>query len=325
MEDRSPSHSQPMTRRGFFKAAGAAAMVLGPVGRLTAGAESHAPKGFRFAHLTDIHVQPQLRAGEGFRACLTAVHRLKPRPDFLLTGGDLVMDVLGADEPRAKTLFDLYTRICRDSDIPIHNCVGNHDVFGWNPKAKISPEHVSYGKKMVMERLALPKTTYSFDHKGWHFCVVDDILPNKKPCWQGGISEQDLEWLDRDLSAAGDLPKVVCAHIPFISVYGFRNQEIKDDKETHLKVNKASVCRNPGPILSAFRKHKVNLALAGHTHENERIRYDGTSHIIQGAVSGSWWNGPRYDNPEGFGVIDVRADGSFEHSYHTYGWKAETK
>jgi len=327
MKKRSLSRSQPMTRRGFFKAAGTAAIALGPGGKLAAGADSHPPEGFRFAHLADIHVQPALRADEGFRACMAAVHRLKPRPDFILTGGDLVMDVLGAREQSAKMLFDLYTGICKDSDISLYHCVGNHDAFGWSPKAKVSPDHVSYGKKMVMERLGLPKTTYSFDHKGWHFCVVDDVLPSKHPrwCWQGGITEADLDWLDRDLGAVGNRPKVVCAHIPFVTVSSFRGQEIKDANESYLKVHKASACRNPGPILSAFRKHKVNLALAGHTHENERIQYRGTTHIIQGAVCGAWWKGPHRGNPEGFGVIDVRADGSFEHHYHTYGWKAQPK
>jgi hypothetical protein len=71
-----------------------------------------------------------------------------------------------------------------------------------------------------------------------------------------------------------------------------------------------------------MRRHKVNLALSGHKHENETIRYEHTTHIEDGAVSGAWWRGAHNGNPEGFGIIDVKPDGTFEHHYQTYGWKA---
>ena len=48
---------------------------------------------FTFAFLTDIHLQPERNATEGFRAAIAEVNVLKP--DFVITGGDLVMDVLG--------------------------------------------------------------------------------------------------------------------------------------------------------------------------------------------------------------------------------------
>ncbi|UCD29560.1 MAG: metallophosphoesterase, partial [Planctomycetota bacterium] len=276
---------------------------------------------FRFAHLADIHVQHSLRAEEGFSKCLAAVHALRPRPDFILTGGDLVMDVLAADEGQAKKLFDLYTSICKDSDIPIWQCIGNHDVFGWSSRGKVAPNHVAYGKKMAQQRLNLPRTTYSFDHKGWHFCVVDDILPFEGEGWQGGITEKDLDWLSRDLATAGGKHKVLCAHMPIITISVFRDVNISDHPQ--IGVSKKAMCRNPGPILKLLRQHNVDLVLAGHTHQNESLRYDNTTYIGHGAVCGAWWKGPYLGNAEGFGVIDVHSDGHFEHCYHTFGWQAE--
>ncbi|MHC4795714.1 MAG: metallophosphoesterase, partial [Planctomycetota bacterium] len=223
MENRMKQMSNGLTRRQLLKSAGAAGGLTILPHAASAGKErSNRSQAFRFAHLADIHVQPHLRADEGFRKCLAAVHVLKPRPDFILTGGDLVMDVLAADEGQAKQLFDLYTSICKDSDIPVYQCIGNHDVFGWDSKGKVAPNHVMYGKKMVRERLNLPRTTYSFDYKGWHFCVVDDILPFTGHGWQGGISEEDFDWLSHDLTEAGKRPKVLCAHMPIVSVTVFR-------------------------------------------------------------------------------------------------------
>lgn len=45
--------------------------------------------GFSFAFLTDIHVQPETRATEGFKAAITEVNKLKP--EFVITGGSLWM------------------------------------------------------------------------------------------------------------------------------------------------------------------------------------------------------------------------------------------
>ena len=322
-----------LTRRGFLGAAGAAALAasIGRGGR--AWAESgnaiatspHVAQPFRFVHLTDIHVEPELQGGQGFRKCLDAVHALDPRPDFVLSGGDLVFDILSQSEPRAKELFDLYLSIKKDCDIPWHECIGNHDVFGWSSKSKIAPDHASYGKKMVQERLGLERTTYSFDHKGWHLCVVDDIQPLKGQAgYEGGFSEEDLHFLDNDLKAAASAPKILCTHIPVMTVTVFRNAEAKKS-DPHLSVSALDMCRNPGAILKLLHQHRVNLVLTGHQHENETLVYEHTTHIEDAAVCGAWWRGPHNGFPEGFGVIDVRADGTFEHQYQTYGWKADAK
>src|SRR5688500_701824 len=44
-------------------------------------------RGLRIAHLTDMHVQPELRGGEGFAAALESLKRLDPPPAFVVTGG----------------------------------------------------------------------------------------------------------------------------------------------------------------------------------------------------------------------------------------------
>jgi len=281
------------------------------------------PTGFRFVHLTDIHVQPELRADEGFRQCLKEVHALSPRPDFILTGGDLVMDVLAADEARSKTLFDLFLAICRDSDIPFKHCIGNHDVFGWSRKHTVAADHVLYGKKMVQERMNLEHTTYSFDHKGWHFAIVDDILPSTVPNkdYEGGFSEPDLDWLGKDLVSAGAKPKLLCTHVPILSSAIFRAFVAKEAGVQNV-ADRSLICRNAGEILKVLKDNAVNLVLTGHLHENETHTYQGTTHVGEGAVCGAWWKGVNNGSPEGFGVIDVKKDGTFEHQYQTYGWKA---
>jgi len=318
--------SMGISRRTLLRGAGVAAALaaLPRAARAAAGAATADPpagESFRIAHLTDIHVQPELKAGEGFRQCMAAVHALRPRPDLILTGGDLVMDALATKADRVKSLFDLYISIIRDSDIPVRHCVGNHDVFGWGSRQIAAPTDAGYGKKMVQERLDLLRTTYSFDHKSWHFVIVDDILPVKGEGYEGGITEEDLAWLDADLKAAGDKPKLLVTHIPVVSVAAYNHSNGEPEKP--VPVESGMICRNPGPIMKLLAKHKVNLVMTGHLHCSERMEFANTTYIGEGAVCGNWWNGPLRIWPEGFGVVDLRPDGSFEHQYHTYGWKAE--
>src|SRR5262245_23463423 len=87
-----------VSRRQFLVGGMAAAgALLLPSRQLWCAPEKHVepPGGFRFVHLTDIHVQPERRADEGFAKCIDAVESLNPKPDFILAGGDLVYDAAG--------------------------------------------------------------------------------------------------------------------------------------------------------------------------------------------------------------------------------------
>jgi 3',5'-cyclic-AMP phosphodiesterase len=68
-------------------AAGAAMWGTFPGRSFAATENSSAKRVLRIAHLTDVHVQPEKRAGEGLAACLNHVQQLPDKPDLILTGG----------------------------------------------------------------------------------------------------------------------------------------------------------------------------------------------------------------------------------------------
>jgi len=300
--------------------AGAAGFATGARHAAAEAATAGAETGFRFAFLTDIHVRPELRAEEGFRKCVAAVNRLRPRVDFVITGGDLVADALAADTPRAKLLWDLFENVCKDIDAPVHHVIGNHDVLGWSPRSGVPPNHPHFGKRMFKDRVGRGRTYRSFDHKDWHFVLLDSV-----GCAPGGrgylglIDDQQVAWLERDLSAVGTRrPIVVVTHIPFFSVwfqmhYGPHANPPKKDR---------FFIKNARPLRKLFARHNVRLILQGHMHVNERIVVSGQTYITTGAVCGNQWKGPRFGEfPEGFGVVTIRGS-QFDYAYHTYGWKA---
>ena len=68
---------QTTNRRTFLKtgATVAAALSLGAQDGIAAPAQTQPP--FRFVHLTDMHVQPELAAAEGYRQCIAKINQTK--------------------------------------------------------------------------------------------------------------------------------------------------------------------------------------------------------------------------------------------------------
>ena len=77
------------------------------------------------------------------------------------------------------------------------------------------------------------------------------------------------------------------------------------------------------PLLKIFAANNVKLCISGHIHLLDHVQFMGMHFICDGAVSGNWWNGPFQETPEGYGIFDFYPDGTFEHEYLTYGWKAK--
>lgn len=303
--------STPLSRRGFLGTAGAA-IVSG---------RAKAEQGFRFVHLTDFHFMNERRAAEGMARCLKAVNEMSPRPDFLLTGGDLVNDVLAADRASAVRDFQGFLKTLRqENDLPVRHCIGNHDVFGWRRSDVAIKRDPRYGKKMALDVLGLEKSYYRFDHKGWRFFVLDNIqYDSESPGhYTAFLDEEQLSWLSSELEAAPEgMPAVVVSHIPVITATVF-NKAFR--RGAGFFVGDYVVCRDSARLTSLLAKHKVRLALSGHIHQLDRVDYKGVTYVCDGAVSGSWWRGDHHGTEEGFGVVDI-AGSSFEHRYFDYGWR----
>lgn len=310
-----------LSRRGFMGCAAASVLALGCSQDLPGpGKRSSVSSGgaFRFVHLTDLHIRPEHNAAEGVVACLKAVNKLGPKPDFILTGGDLVMDVCESDFERATLLFDVLVKTFRDyASIPVRHCIGNHDIFGWSSRRKVPTDHPQYGKKMFCDRLNLPRTYYTFDHKGWQFFVLDNIQPFADSSYQGCIDEEQMAWLLQELTRKQvGVPAVVVCHIPILSSTVFVDLPAGDS----FNIPVSMMCRDSRKLADLFAKHNVRLVLSGHTHEVDVVDYRGVKFICGGSVCGAWWTGPQNGFKEGFGVLDMSTDGSLKYCYRDYGW-----
>ncbi len=279
---------------------------------------------FRFTFVTDLHLLQDggLRSAEGIAACLAAVEKLEPRPEFILVGGDLVNRARDLTIDEAEKRLDLFLKIWNDhTSLPVHWIFGNHDLAGTSNPAVLPDSSPLYGKGLFKDRLKLSQLFYSFDFKGWHFVVLDDIDPLPDRTYQGLLFDNELAFLQADLEANRSKPTIVCTHIPILSNLPMGLLAAHTATGQHVNPAKNLVCTNGGKLVDDIPGHNVRAVLAGHLHFFEKIEMKGVQFINSGAVCGSYWKGPLYGCPEGFGIVDLGADGSVAFDYHPYGWK----
>jgi len=169
---------------------------------------------FSFAFLTDIHLQPERGAQVGFQWAIREVN--KRVPDFVITGGDLVMDVLDQSYGRADSLYKLYVDMAKKFKMPVYNTMGNHEVYGWQRIQEGIEQHPEFGKQMYEQRIG-PRY-YSFNHKGWHFVILDAIYLLERGAYTGKIDNEQMEWIKQDLNQLDQrIPIAISVHYPFIT------------------------------------------------------------------------------------------------------------
>ena len=266
---------------------------------------------FTFVFATDIHLTDERNATEGLLQAIDTINKINP--DFVLTGGDNIMDVLGESYERSDSLYKLFSKTTSNLEMPLYSTMGNHEVFGLYESSGVDPNHEMYGKNMYEDRITT--RYYSFDHKDWHFIVLDGIEFTNDQRYYGHIDSVQVEWLKEDLVKTGsETPVVISTHIPLLSI----GEQIMNGPTRAF--SQSSIITNAHEIIDILEQYNVKLVLQGHLHFLEDINYNGIHYITGGAVSSNWWQGPRYGMEEGFLKLDVSGD-SFDWKYIDFGWE----
>ena len=267
---------------------------------------------FSFAFITDIHLQYELNAVQGFQKAIDTINYLKP--DFVITGGDLVMDALGQRYGMADSLNNLYQETAKAFKMPVHNTMGNHDIYGIYSRSGADPENPEFGEKMFEKRFG--KSYYSFDYKGWKFMILNSIEDTGRDKYIGLIDAKQIEWIKEELQKTDpETPIVISTHIPFITAFTqkYIGNIIANDS--------SRVINNGKDVIDLFNGYNLKLVLQGHLHTEEDIFIDGVHFITGGSICAGWWRGPRMGFEEGFLMIDVKGN-EFKWRFVDYNWPA---
>ena len=161
---------------------------------------------------------------EKMKRAVEALHAAKP--GFTLHLGDFI--------DRDFKSFDVMLPLLDGLGHPVHHLLGNHDYSVADAE-----------KPRVVSKLGMPHDYYTFRSGGTRFVMLDtnDLsvyrdpadsprnqeaarllerleagkAPGAKP-WNGGLSHAQLEWLDRELSAASASKEkvILCGHHPLL-------------------------------------------------------------------------------------------------------------
>ncbi|MCC6944625.1 MAG: metallophosphoesterase family protein [Thermomicrobiales bacterium] len=172
-------------------------------------------------------------------------------PDAVLHTGDVVYR-RGALCHYGPRYFAPYADLIATT--PVFPVLGNHDVMAHNGRA-------------WFETFAIPENGaegyYSFDYGPVHVVALNTEL------YDGGSGAEiaaQKAWLEADLAATDRLWTVVVLHKPpYSSTDGKESTTVRDD------------------LAPVFAEYAVDLVLAGHAHNYERIvPIDGVTYIVTG-------------------------------------------
>jgi 3',5'-cyclic-AMP phosphodiesterase len=277
-------------------------------------------KTIRFAHITDIHVKPGIIPETGMAKALQHVQQLKPKVDFIINGGDAIMDALEADKQKTQIQWNLFKTILqKENSLPIYHTIGNHDVWGWFVKENKPDIDRLYGKVWAVETLEMKNRFYSFTNGNWHFIVLDSTQLNPAGGYIGKLDDTQLDWLQQELK---DVPPstfiCIVSHIPILSICAglfFDKTEANGD----LKIQRNLMHSDFLTLKKIFANYSnIKVCLSGHIHLQDEVNYLGIKYYCNGAVSGNWWKGSFQEFAPAYAVIELMEDGTSKRTMMKY-------
>jgi len=266
----------------------------------------------RFAFMSDIHVKPDAIAEAGMAKALHHIQELRPTVDFIINGGDSIMDALDADKVKTQTQWDLFHKILKQhNNLEVKHVIGNHDVWGWFVKNDRPEADKLYGKTWAVETLSLPGRYYSFTKGKWHFIILDSTQLNPAGGYIAYLDPEQLDWVKKELDVHGK-EKYICfvSHIPILSICAglfFDKTEANGD----LKIQRNLMHTDFLALKSLFLQYpNVKVCLSGHIHMQDEIDYHGVKYYCNGAISGNWWKGAFRNFEPAYAVIELKDDGT---------------
>jgi 3',5'-cyclic-AMP phosphodiesterase len=285
--------------------------------KLTRAEPSKKKRSFTAAFITDIHIKPSDVAETGMKKALQNINQLKHQPDFIINGGDSIMDALAADKENTNTQWELFNKIMQaENKLPVKHCLGNHDIWGWQLKEDVKTD-AWYGKAWWLQQTGYSKTYYSFTHNHWHFIFLDSVQENK-----GGyialLDDEQFGWLEKELEANKEKMICIVSHIPIISFCpAMFSKDMLPNGD--WKLSRALLHTDARKIKDLFKKHaNIKTCLSGHIHLQDEVNYLNIKYYCNGAVSGSWWKGAFQDFAPAYALFDFYNDGTVERKMVEY-------
>jgi 3',5'-cyclic AMP phosphodiesterase CpdA len=273
----------------------------------------------RFAFLSDVHIKPTEVSELGMRKAFRHVNSNKAAVDFIINGGDSIMDAMKADKLKVQGQWDVWNKVVTDENrLPMYHCIGNHDAWGWQmtePEIKSDP---LYNKAWVVKELNMPNRFYSFKKTNWKFIVLDSAHENN-----GGyiakVDDEQFVWLENELKETPAKQNIaIISHIPIVSFCSAMFFD-KNEPNGDLKISRALLHTDTRKVTELFTNYKnIRCCLSGHIHMQDAVEYKGIKYFCNGAISGNWWNGAFKGFEPAYAIFQFYKDGNVKREMVNY-------
>lgn len=201
-----------------------------------------------------------------------------------MTAGDLLWD--------APAMYPDYVKAFQKVSFPFYQVIGNHDH---DEKTTGNDYEASH----TYESYFGP-TYYSFNRGDCHFVALDNIIYNTRSDYKEEITQQQLDWLQQDLSYV-DKNKliIVVMHVP-----------------AYRRGGSVGVT-NLSKLINILNGYKV-VFISGHTHRMNKtlINSDMVEYTLSPTMGNSWAGDINVDGcPNGYGVFEISGNKLVNHYY----------
>lgn len=244
---------------------------------------------FSFVFLPDIHLRLDSATEANFDMLAMQINNL--RPDFVVTGGDMIYTAKNVNEAKAKVLFDLMGTKFHELNMPVYYTMGNHEIVGVLAESGMEISHPLWGKGMYEKQYG--KRYHSFTHSGWKFFLLDGIkILEKEKNYTQGVDSLQMEWLKNELLFTDkSTPIVITIHIPLLNPHAINNSQ------NYL------LSKNSETVLALFKDYNLKIVLEGHTHLYMNLFFEGIHYISGGSTS---YTSDLNNNSDGFLMVFVK-------------------
>jgi hypothetical protein len=221
-----------------------ASTLLGRRGALAQGASGAKPAAtpatkqeeFWFLQVTDTHwgfanpsVNPE--SATTLKRIVRSIADAKEKPDFVIFTGDLT-HTTDSDDERRKRMGEFKEIAAGLKGLDVKYIPGEHDASLDKGKAFIENFGVTHG---------------SFDHKGIHFLMIDNVSDPAAV-----VGDEQIAWMKSDLAKVDkEMPIVVFAHRPLFDLYPQWDWATKDGSK----------------VVDALSSHEYVTVFYGHIHQ----------------------------------------------------------
>ncbi len=251
-------------------------MAVGAIGQnwlpTTRAAEPDENPLFRFVQWNDVHIDATQPSG--YRLANEKMTYLvdwmndakqRPRPDFVVGIGDMIH---GGDLSSLAPDIRLQKELLGNLNIPFYPVVGNHE--------NVQQEGDSRHEAAFREAFGEDRTNYTLKHKNLLFVMLNNSgAPNSN---SAAVGRRRNQWFRNILDASGDLPKIVCCHIPLVP--------LRDEAVLGKSFGFTSYAARDEQLLSLVDQHSESIVavLSGHLHLTGLVTRHAVHHV---AISGT--------------------------------------